>query len=170
VSVVDVRVVTSARGRRLQGWQGHRADDVNHAPREDCGPRLPADEDHNKRALLHGLCDSPFHAPPLSLRHSQPHATLPRAALPEHALLRARHLQPPVPRIWHSRPTRQQVPPMSQSARPASRLNVRLNLAGRPISLVESMSYSLSSHLSRVHNVPGHRPWLVVLTPVRGRQ
>jgi len=54
-------------------------------------------------------------------------------------------------------------------AKCSTRLDVRLNLVGRPVSLVESMSYSLSSHLSRVHNVPGHRPWLIVLTPVRGR-
>ena len=37
----------------------HRADDVNHAPGEDCGPRFPADEDRYERALLHGVCDSP---------------------------------------------------------------------------------------------------------------
>ena len=47
---------------------------------------------------------------------------------------------------------------VAKVAKSSARLNLRLNLAGRPISLVESMSYSLSSNLSRVHNVPGSGP------------
>ena len=39
-------------------------------------------------------------------------------------------------------------------AKGSARLNLRLNLACRPISLVESMSYSPSSNLSRVHREP----------------
>jgi len=37
-SPVGARGWRRARGRRLRGWRGHRANDVNHAPGKDCGP------------------------------------------------------------------------------------------------------------------------------------
>jgi len=119
-SPIDVRGWRRARGRRLRGWRGHRADGVNHAPGEDCGQRFPADEDHNERALLHGVCDSPCRCGiPSHVRRSRaplcrsmlcsargiftpvapPSATLvdllPRTRHSQR-LFRARHLQPPV--------------------------------------------------------------------------